>query len=106
MADQVFIQHRFTIEKDGKSYSDALVVPFDDYGKLSPEEIEAQKNERFDNWKAGLDTVTKEETSEDVVTSIDKDLLALEEQKQLLLSQKSELQAEIAMAKPVVKGGK
>ena len=96
MADQVFIQHRFTIEKDGKSYSDALVVPFDDYGKLSPEEIEAQKNERFDNWKANLDTVTEEKPIQEVVTSIDKDLL----------SQKSELQAEIATAKPVTKGGK
>lgn len=105
MADQVFIQHRFTIEKDGKSYSDALIVPFDDYGKLSPEEIEAQKNERFDNWKANLEAITKEKTSEEVVVSIDKDLLALEEQKQILLLQKSELQAEIATAS-VVKGGK
>lgn len=106
MDDKIFVQHRFTIKKDGKSYSDAIVVSLEDYEKLDPAKIEAQKNERFENWKANLEAVTEEKTSEEVVVSIDKDLLALEEQKQILLLQKSALQAEIATAKPVTKGGK
>lgn len=48
--DQIFIQHRFKIEQDGRSFSDALVMPKEEYDKLTPEEIETQKQARYDNW--------------------------------------------------------
>ena len=50
--DQIFIQHRFTIKRAGEStYSDALVLPKEEYEALSESEIEAIKEERYTNWK-------------------------------------------------------
>lgn len=40
----------FTIEKDGMTFSDAIVLP-DDHG-LSDADIEAMKQARFDAWYA------------------------------------------------------
>ena len=51
MADTILIQHRFTIiDKDGLSFSDALVYPRSVYDTLTSEAIETQKQGRFDAW--------------------------------------------------------
>ena len=42
-------------------YQDALYFPQDDYEKLSPEEIEAMKQFRIDNWIAIITAPLKEE---------------------------------------------
>lgn len=94
MTDQIFIQHRFTIVEDGNSFSDALVLTKDEYDLLTPEQIESQKQERFNNWKEFVNNPVKqpEQTKEELIASLDKDLANLEEQKQVLTAQKSELQ--------------
>lgn len=102
MDDQIFIQHRFTIEKDGQKLTDALVLPKDEYEKLTPEDIEKTKQERFDNWLYAVThpPVVEEPSEEEKLQQIESDLQSLEEQKMILTSQKAELQTAIA-AKPV-----
>lgn len=55
MADQIFIQHRFTIEKDGLSFTDALVMPKSEYDTLSDKQKEALKQARFNDFKSQLE---------------------------------------------------
>lgn len=60
MNDQIIIQRRFTIERDGLAFSDAIVLPEDEYNALTPEQIEAIKEERFQNWKTIVTTPSEE----------------------------------------------
>lgn len=111
--DQIFIQHRFSVERDGQTLQDALVMPLEDYQKLSEAEIEAQKEERFTNWSEVIKNPVKqpEITKEEQLAQLDKDLASLEEQKQVLTAQKVEAQAMVDVAvlesvKEVKLGGK
>lgn len=61
MEDQVFIQHRFTLIKDGLTLVDAIVLPQADYEKLMSTDISSIKEERFDNFKELLTNPPKEE---------------------------------------------
>ncbi len=69
MDDQIFIQHRFTITDPdtGYSFTDALVMPQGEYEALQEDDIESQKQERFDNWKEAIATPPAEESDEEVV---------------------------------------
>lgn len=64
MSDQVSIQIRFTMEEEGyPSFTDALYVSPDEW-PLSEAEIEARKQERFDNFKATIDAAQNAEPVE------------------------------------------
>jgi len=93
--DQVFIQHRFKISgQDGITLSDALILPIGEYQALTPEQIEALKNERLTNYiefvknPPQLPVPTKEEL-----------LTAINAQIAELTTRKAEIEAE------PVKGG-
>ena len=60
MEDQIIIQRRFTIERDGLTFSDAIVLPEDEYNALTTEQIDAIKEERFTNWKTAITTPHEE----------------------------------------------
>ena len=98
MADKLYYQLRFTIEKDGRSYSDAIVLPKEDYEKLTPEDIETTKQQRFDNWITILNTPAIEVPLED-------QLKAVNDQIAQLIEQKTQIESEIA-SKPKVIGDK
>lgn len=113
--DNILIQHRFTIERDGHTLQDAIVLPKEDYEKLTPEEIEVQKEERFTNWVKVLTTpppvLSKEEELaqvEEQLKGIEEQKISIEQQKIQLTAQKVELASVIAEApiKEVIKGGK
>lgn len=82
--DQVYIQHRFKIEREGKSYSDALVLPINEYEALSPSEIENLKEERFTNWKEVIENPIPEPTKEELLAAIDKELSELTARRQAI----------------------
>lgn len=44
------VQIKFSWEVDGVKYNDALYISKEEYDKLSAEEIEKMKQERFENW--------------------------------------------------------
>lgn len=92
MSDQIFIQHRFTVEKDGYVLNDAIVLPQAEYEFLQPEEIETMKKERLDNFVAAINAPKEEvkETKEEAIERIDADLASIEEQKIVLLAMKEE----------------
>jgi hypothetical protein len=50
IANHEMVQVRFSWEKDGIKYNDALNILKSEYGKLTAEQIEKMKQERFDNW--------------------------------------------------------
>lgn len=90
MNDSIFIQHRFTIEKDGKTYTDAIVLPLGDYEKLSSEEIEVIKEQRFNNWDEQVkNPVTPSNVH--VLADIESKLVELENQKAALILENPEL---------------
>ncbi len=92
--DGIYIQDRFTIEKDGITLSDAIVLPQGEYESKSKQEIEAIKQERFDTYKDRLKNppIVPEPSKADKLAIITKDLASLEEQKQTLLSMKQSLE--------------
>jgi hypothetical protein len=99
MEDKIFIQHRFTIERDGQILQDAIVLPQDEYNKLTKEDLEAQKEARFTNWVDHIKhpPVVPELSKEEQLAQVDKDLASLEEQKQVLTKQKAEIQTAIGI---------
>lgn len=50
MADQVAIQVRFRIDRDGLSLSDALYFSQEEWASLTPEDVDALKEERYSAW--------------------------------------------------------
>lgn len=104
MADQIFTQHRFTIEENGRSYSDAIVLPQEEYQKLDEAAIEQIKTGRFDSWKSLVDNPPKEvePTKEDQLALVDLEIAQLDEKKQLLIIQKQELESTTPVKGPVL----
>jgi hypothetical protein len=88
MSDKIFIQHRFTVKKVGSyDYSDAIVLPKEEYEKLTEGEIEAMKEERWANWDNLIKPppVQPEPTKEDLeaqVKAIDEQIATLTAQKE------------------------
>jgi hypothetical protein len=109
--DQLIAQYRFTIERDGYTLQDALVMPMEDYQKLTPEEIESQKEQRFTNWVDHIQhpPVQPELSKEEQLAEVEKQLQSIEEQKQVLTSQKAQLVTAISeqpIEEPVEEIGK
>jgi hypothetical protein len=50
MADELYVQIKFTADTAHGPYSDALYIPKDDFNSLSQDDIDAMKQERIDNW--------------------------------------------------------
>lgn len=97
MNDQVFIQHRFTIE----NYSDALVMPLNEYEELSSEEIDKMKQERYTNYRKIIDNPIPQ--PEPTKESLQADIASIDEQQQILTAQKAELTAKVAVLQVVKK---
>lgn len=56
MADQIFIQIRFSITQKGQTLQDALIIPQAEYNSLSTDQIQAMKQDRFDTWYTAITT--------------------------------------------------
>lgn len=93
MNDQIFIQHRFSVERGGQTLQDAIVLPKEDYEKLSPEEIEAQKEERFTNWQIAINT--PQEVVEPTKEDLEAQQVSIDQQIESLQSQKVELSSKL-----------
>lgn len=80
MPDQLFIQRRFQISKDGLSLSDALILPKSEYESLSENQIETLKTERFDNHKYNIEhpPVVVEPTKAEKLQALEQERLDLE----------------------------
>lgn len=104
--DKIFIQHRFTIEENGSSFSDAIVLPIEEYNGLSQEEIETIKSQRHTNWKEIISNPPQpiayedmfREDLETVVVDIDAQIVSLQAQKEMI-----SLAIPVAKTKPVIK---
>lgn len=59
IANREMIQVRFSWESNGIKYNDALNIPKDEYQKLTDEDIERMKYERFENWARTVNEQSK-----------------------------------------------
>ena len=57
--DNGMVSDSFEITKDGLTFRDALVMPQGQYEAMSPDEIAAMKQHRFDNWYALVTAVSE-----------------------------------------------
>lgn len=88
MEDQIFVQHRFTVEVQGILYSDALIVPLDEYEALAPTTIQELKQERVDDFIYFI-----ENPPPVIDIPIEEQLAELADQIEALVQQQEELQA-------------
>ena len=96
----VWIQDRFTIEQDGLTLQDAIVLPQAEYNALTPQQITNLKQERFDNYKNVIKNPPPqpEQTPEEIVASLDNDLESLRQTAEALLVQKINLKQDSGIA--------
>lgn len=59
-----YVSDSFEITENGYTLCDAIVMPKDQYDALTPEEIQAMKQQRFDNWYAIVTAVPDETPAE------------------------------------------
>lgn len=74
MTDEINIQYKFTVEQEGyPAFTDAIYLPLDEYNAMSDEELEGRKQERFNNFKAMLDSPPEpvDESAQESVTSVE-----------------------------------
>jgi hypothetical protein len=103
--DQIFIQHRFSIDRDGQHYNDALNFPIDmsmeDFCKLvklSPDDISTMKDERFNNW---IDAIKNPAPQPEVFKEdLQAQAMSIDEQIASLQAQKVQVSEAIVTAKP------
>jgi hypothetical protein len=53
------VQVRFYWEVQGLKYNDALYIPKDQYAKMSEEDLDKLKRQRFDNWVNSINESSK-----------------------------------------------
>jgi len=106
MADQIFIQHRFTVEQDGVSLTDAIVLPQEEYNKLTTDDIEKQKTQRFDDFKYRIEHPPIEPvlTKEEELSLLDAERVELEK-KDSEVQGKEIILSEVDASLIVTKGG-
>lgn len=97
--DRVFIQHRFTIE----DYSDALVKTIEEYEAMTPEDIEREKQERFDNWKRVIEEASNQPVVEPTKEELQERLDAVREERVRLTTEEDTVKAELDSRFPRVK---
>lgn len=108
MPDQLFIQRRFTIQKDDISLSDALIIPKEEYEALSEQEIETLKTERFDNHKYRLEHPPQvvEPTKEEKLEALNTELTELQRKFSEVEGKEITISKSDAVIEEVVKEGK
>lgn len=84
MADQVFVQFKFTETTKHGSYSDAIYYPLDVYNSLSAEQIQADKLARINSFVAVVDN-----------PPVVEEVIVAEPSKADLIAQKEELLAKV-----------
>lgn len=72
-------------------FTDALIMSLEEFNKITPEELEFQKQQRLDNWITAINTKPKvvEPTKEDLQAqevSLDEQIAQLQSQKVVLAS--------------------
>ena len=99
MADQIFIQRRFTIKQGDQVLQDAIVLPKEDYDKLTPEEIETTKQQRFNNWQDAINNPPAQPvlSKAEQIAQVNEQLASLDEQKATLTAQKSSIQVSLGL---------
>lgn len=98
MDDKIFIQRRFRIERDGKSYDDAITLAEEEYKALTEETIEEEKEKRFAEWKQRVDNPpTQTLSDEELLDVLNQELQEVESRKfelEELIRSKTERKAE------------
>jgi hypothetical protein len=64
IANKEMIQVRFSWEAGGIKYNDALNIPKDQYEKMTPQDIEKLKEERFIKWVDSVNASSMEQGKE------------------------------------------
>jgi uncharacterized protein YaiL (DUF2058 family) len=82
------VQVRFTVTDGDHTYTDALYFTPEEYASKTPEEIEAMKVQRFENWKAVVTAPPREPADEEKAEQLE----ALKQQQELLAQQIAALQ--------------
>lgn len=91
--DQVSIQYKFTIERDGLRFTDALYFSPEEYQAKKSEDIEALKEQRFTNFKAVVTAKPPELTKEQLLAQVAEEKKAIEEQLVAVTARETELNA-------------
>lgn len=87
----------FRIERDGKNYADAICLPEEEFDKLTEQDIEAIKEERFTNWLKVINTPQPEVSPEKQLEDVEAQITSLDEQKEILLKSRVELTAKVEL---------
>lgn len=111
--DQVYIQDRFTINQNGHSLSDAIVLPIAQYNALTPAQITQMKQDRFNSWLIVINTPPPVIPINQQLADVDSEIAALTTELSQLSTQQSTLIAQGAIlqtppiqTQQVVSGGK
>ena len=109
MDTQIKVQVRFTIQRNGLTYSDALYFDPDEYAALDAIGIRTLANQRFAAWKAALDAAPPAAPIDpiDAVVALDQDLTLRQAQRTQKVADlmaakketKAQVEAEIAAKK-------
>lgn len=89
--DQVQIQVKFTITQNGQTLTDALFYTQDEYNALTPEQLQADKQKRFDSWQTAINTPPIEPTPDQQFTDVTDQITSLQEQLDQLTTQQADL---------------
>jgi len=91
----LFTQDRFTItDPEVGSYTDAIILPQEEYDLLTPEDLEALKQSRFETWKQSvLHPVVQEIPPEAQLQDVTEKIDTLQSQIDDLTVQQDQLQA-------------
>ena len=99
MADSIFIQVRFTLTQKDQTLNDALFYDQATYNALTPQQLQADKQARFDAWQKAINTPPPVVSSAVQLVSVTQALADAQQLVTDLTAQKTALQAS------VIKGG-
>jgi hypothetical protein len=85
----------FRIDRDGHSFADAICLPEEEFDKLTEQDIERIKEERFSNWLTVINTPQPEVPIEKQLVDVEAQIASLDEQKEMLLKNRVELTAKV-----------
>lgn len=91
MSDSIWIQVRFTLTQNGQTLNDALFYSQDQYNALTPQQLQADKQARFDSWQKAINTPPPVETPDQQFTDVTNQIDALNTQLDQLTQTQSDL---------------
>lgn len=68
MTDQVKILIQFTASVNNISFTDTIVLTQEEYASMTPEQIDAIKQERISNWSSVMDSMAATGTDQAVLS--------------------------------------